>query len=147
MGWQGGPAAWVCPPLKINLHPCNPASSVISTPFKPPPSVFPLSLSLSHCPPLPSHLFHLTPDGALSLNAVGSRGPTFTLCVWVSKCCISFWPAPWDSCCFPTIRNYLVQLCSFFVILWEWGQQTLFPTQTHSYLHWTPGEWCCGCLL
>lgn len=45
----------------------SPASSAICTPFKPPPSVF----LPSHCP-LPSYLFHLTPDGALSWNAVGN---------------------------------------------------------------------------
>lgn len=61
------PLDWRRTQHKYNPLLSSPASSAISTPFKTPPSVF----LLSHCP-LPSHLFHLTPDGALSWIAVGS---------------------------------------------------------------------------
>lgn len=61
------PQDWRRSPHKFNPLLSSPASSAIPTPFKPPPSVF----LPSHCP-LPSHLFHLTPDGALSWIAVGS---------------------------------------------------------------------------
>lgn len=98
--------------LKCNPLPCNPSSSVISTPFKPPLTLF--FRSLPHYPPLPSHLFHLTPDGALSLNAVGSRGLRFR----VSCCCIGSCPALWDSCFLPDNRELLattVQLLCYCV--------------------------------
>lgn len=96
--WNLLPQDWRRAHHKYNPLLSSPASSAISAPFKTPPCVF----LPPHCP-LASHLFHLTPDGALSWIAVGSlRSLVFRAC----QRCIPSYCACWDFTSFQKIRDY-----------------------------------------
>lgn len=114
-------------PHKYNPLLSSPASSAICTPFKPPPSVF----LPSHCP-LPSYLFHLTPDGALSWVAVGNLRSL----VCERAGAASLPPAAcWDFSSFQKIRDYSPK--HFQVLCYRGGCRI-------GSLIWTLGKWPCG---